>query len=147
MDYLTIIRQEQREVVNKCHALKLNFADSFQHGFPMFHFSLSAVSCFQVWNRLREEAKLSFDIWERGDWAVVKSTLDFFNLHTHWRINSQVWKEFNEKYQCKSQAFIKAHNRVENKGEGHADRLPYQLVKTRTRMGNLSDYVSIKTNI
>lgn len=58
-----------------------------------------------------------------------------------------MWKEFNEKYQCKSQAFIKAHNRVENKGEGHADRIPYQLVKTRTRMGNLSDYVSIKTNI
>ena len=98
-----------------------------------------------MWNRLREEAKLSFDIWERGDWAAVKSTSDFFNLHTHSPINSQVWKVFNEKYQCKSQAFIKAHNRLENKGEGHTDRIPYQLVNTR--MGNLSDYVTIKTNI
>lgn len=56
-----------------------------------------------------------------------------------------MWKVFNEKYQCKSQAFIKAHNRLENKGERHTDRIPYQLVNTR--MGNLSDYVSIKTNI
>lgn len=40
--------EEQRMVVNKCHALKLNFRDSVQHDFSMFHFSLSAVSCFQV---------------------------------------------------------------------------------------------------
>lgn len=123
--------EEQRVVVNKCYALKLNFAESYQHDFSMFHFSPSAVSCFQVWNRLREEAKLSFDIWERGDWAAVKSTLDFFNLHTYSPINSQVWKVFNEKYQCKFQAFIKAHNRVETKGEGHTHRTPYQLVKTK----------------
>lgn len=84
--------EEQRMVVNKCHALKLIFADTFQHDFSMFHFSPSAVSCFQVWNRLREKAKLSFDIWERGDWAAAKSILDFFNLHIYSPINSHVDK-------------------------------------------------------
>lgn len=123
--------EEQRAIVDKYPAPKLNFADSLQHDFSMFHFLPSAVNCFQVWNRLREEAKLSFDIWECGDWAAVKSTLDFFNLHTYSPINSQVWTVFNEKYQCKFRACIKAHNRVENKGEGHTDRIAHRLVKTR----------------
>ena len=37
-----IRQEEQRVVVNKCHALKVNFADSFQHGFSV---SLFTVSC------------------------------------------------------------------------------------------------------
>jgi hypothetical protein len=119
------VRLEQpKMIVNKRHALKLNFADTFQHDFSMFHFSPSAVSCFQVWNRLTEEAKLSIDIWERGDWAAMKSILDFFNLHTYSPINSQVWTVYNEKYQCKFQAFkIKGSFEVENKSEGHTDRI------------------------
>ena len=114
----------------------------------LFHFSPSAVSCSQVWNRLREEAKLSFDIWERGDGAAVKSTLDFFNLHTHSPINSQVWKVFNEKYPCKSQAFIKAHNRLEVQVKGTLQDatsgfpVNHQLLEfTQTHVHRVSDAI------
>lgn len=54
-----IRQEEQRVVVNKCHALKLNFADSFQHGFSV---SLFTVSC---------ELFPSVKSPERGSKAVI----------------------------------------------------------------------------
>lgn len=125
---------------------KTEFCRQFSTWFFLFHFSLSAGSCFYVWNRLREEAKLSFDIWEHGDWAAVKNILDFFDLHTYPLINSQVWKVFNEKCQCKFQEFINAYSRVENKGERHR-LIAYHTNFLKARKGNFSGDICILTNI
>lgn len=69
-----IRQEEQRVVVNKCHALKVNFADSFQHGFSV---SLFTVSC-ELFPSVKSPKRGSKAvIWHLGAWRLGCSKKHF----------------------------------------------------------------------